>query len=97
MQALNNLQGNGIAIGQELQVSGTAAKPVLATSGATKPETAITAAKPAGNGTAHTVQPGETMYQIARKYNMTVIDLMELNNRTDTNLKPGDSVIVKKN
>ena len=53
-------------------------------------EQPATATEPVTKAGQHQVQPGETMYQIARKYNVTVIDLLDWNNRTDTTLKPGE-------
>ena len=38
----------------------------------------------------HRIAPGETLYAISRKYNMTVDELMELNNLNSTNLEVGE-------
>ena len=44
----------------------------------------------------HTVGKGEYLGTIARKYNTTVNDLLELNSLSDTNIKEGDKLIVGK-
>ncbi|MCQ2982173.1 MAG: M23 family metallopeptidase [Treponemataceae bacterium] len=45
----------------------------------------------------HTVQKGETFYSISKKYNVTVQELLEMNNLTDSAvLKAGDTLIVEK-
>lgn len=42
----------------------------------------------------HTVQPGETMYAISRKYGMTVDEVMDLNGMKDFNLNVGQDLKV---
>lgn len=44
----------------------------------------------------HVVGKGEYLGTIARKYNTTVNDLLELNSLSDTNIKEGDKLIVGK-
>lgn len=44
----------------------------------------------------HTVGKGEFMGAIARKYNISVNDILEWNSLSDTNLKQGDKIIVGK-
>ena len=43
----------------------------------------------------YTVQRGDNLYDIARKYNTTVLDLMELNNLSSTNLQIGQVLKVR--
>ncbi len=96
----NNLKTSSLAIGQKLKLPNAeiAAEPekpaVTAEKPAAKPAEATPAA--ASGAKSHTVQSGESMYKIARTHGLTVIDLLELNNRTDTNIKPGDVLIIKK-
>jgi peptidoglycan-N-acetylglucosamine deacetylase len=47
-------------------------------------------------GTTYTVQPGDTLYKIAQNYNMTVSELMELNNLSTTTLSVGQLLILSK-
>ncbi len=45
----------------------------------------------------HIVQPGETMYFLSRKYNMTLDELMDLNNMSSPDLSVGDELKVYMN
>lgn len=47
-------------------------------------------------GQVHEVKQGETLYQIARKYQITIQELMEWNNKNDYSLSPGEKLIIKK-
>ena len=47
-------------------------------------------------GTTHIVQPGETLYQIARKYGVTVESIMNLNDKKDYTLSVGEVLTVTK-
>ncbi|MTI40094.1 LysM peptidoglycan-binding domain-containing protein [Fulvivirga lutimaris] len=40
----------------------------------------------------HTVKPGETMYQIARLYNVSVQEIMKWNEKEDFNIKEGEKL-----
>lgn len=42
----------------------------------------------------YTVQPGDTLYKIARSHEITVEELMELNDKSDFNLNLGDKIKV---
>ena len=43
----------------------------------------------------YTVKKGDNLYDIARRYNTSVIDLMNLNNLTSTNLEIGQVLKVR--
>ena len=43
----------------------------------------------------HEVKPSDTIYSIARQYGLSVKELMNLNNKTDFDLKPGQKLIIK--
>lgn len=45
----------------------------------------------------HIVKKGETLYRIAKKYNITLEELKKLNNLRDNNLKLGQKLIISKN
>ena len=75
-----------LAIGQKIRIK------------ATMPEEAVIAEpeqKEAAATIYHTVAEGETMYRVARRYNVTIKDIMEWNNRSDFNIKPGEKLLVK--
>ena len=77
----NNLSDNNIKLGAELIVSNQ------------KPnENNADLAK----NVEHVVAKGEYLGTIARKYNTTINDLLELNSLSDTNIKEGDKLIVGK-
>lgn len=50
---------------------------------------------PSNQRTLHDVNPTDTFYSIARKYGLSVKELMSLNNRQSFDLKPGEKLIVK--
>lgn len=77
-----NLQ-EGIKPGQVLKLSD--AQPVGT------PELPVTVAAPAE----HEVKPTDTLYSIARKYNVTIQELMEWNNKKNFSLTVGEKLKVK--
>ena len=70
--------GKPLTVGQQLR---TSPDPDQA-----EPETADSS----GDGSWHEVQPGETMFQIARNYGVTIKELMEWNNKDSFNLSVGE-------
>ncbi|WP_426493002.1 LysM peptidoglycan-binding domain-containing protein [Hymenobacter sp. 102] len=99
----NNLpQQPALRIGQVLRLTApdTMAAPLPAPVTTAKPAPA--AAKPAVSapGAApaevkHTVQTGETMYSVSRKYGVTIKQIMEWNNKPDFSVKPGEVLLIK--
>ena len=77
----NNLEDNNVKIGTELIVSN---------------DDTESSNKSEGKSIEHIVAKGEFLGTIARKYNTTVNDLLELNKLSDTNIKLGDKLIVGK-
>ncbi len=76
-------------------IAKTPAKPVAAV---TKPLTKVTppaAAKPKAKEAFHTVKSGDTLWEIAKKYGITVNDLRKLNGTAATMLTPGEKLKVK--
>lgn len=47
-------------------------------------------------GKHHVVKPSDTIYGIARQYGLTVKELMDLNQKKDFNLKPGEKLLIQK-
>jgi len=98
LKTWNNLGEMPLAIGQNLQVAApayqTAAAP--ASTAMLEDEPVKTAATPrVGTSTSHTVQAGESMYQISRKYGVTIKDIMDWNGKSDFNVKPGERLVIK--
>ncbi|GAB2769268.1 hypothetical protein GCM10027175_02930 [Hymenobacter latericoloratus] len=103
----NNLPQNpSLRIGQVLRVAAPGAPtpaapatpaPVSRPAPATpKPAAPAPAPAPAAAASVqHTVQPGETMYSISRKYKVTIKQIMEWNSKPDFAVKPGEVLLIK--
>ena len=92
LRTWNNLPGSALSIGQQLHV--TAPAPTAETVTEAPAETPATTFN--GSSTTHSVVPGESLYQISRKYGVTIKDIMEWNNKADFNVKPGEKLLIKK-
>ncbi|WP_018477037.1 LysM peptidoglycan-binding domain-containing protein [Pontibacter roseus] len=88
----NNLKENDLSIGQQLRVVAPATQ--KSTTPATPEEKPATTFN--GSSTYHTVETGESMYQISRKYGVTIKDIMQWNSKGDFNVKPGEKLLIKK-
>ncbi|MBK0404153.1 LysM peptidoglycan-binding domain-containing protein [Adhaeribacter sp. BT258] len=88
----NDMGEKPLSIGQELKVTGEkqVAMPVLTVTG---PD------KPVAEGTivniTHRVGEGESMYQISRKYGVSIKEIMEWNNKNDFNVSAGDELLIR--
>ncbi|WP_298397451.1 LysM peptidoglycan-binding domain-containing protein [Flavobacterium sp.] len=82
----NNLIDTNVKVGTQLIISGESLTEA-------KEETV---SKADLKNIEHVVGKGEYLGTIARKYNVTVNDLLELNSLSDTNIKEGDKLIVGK-
>lgn len=51
---------------------------------------------PAYNPTIYTVAPGDTLYSISKRFNVSVDELMQLNYMGDNNIKVGQELIIRK-
>lgn len=92
----NNLADNNIAIGQRLLV--TAPAGVSSGDEAAIPQSETKAASTTnGEALYHTVAAGESMYQISRKYGVTIKDIMQWNNKGDFNVSLGEKLLIRKN
>ncbi|AHJ98883.1 lytic transglycosylase domain-containing protein [Hymenobacter swuensis] len=80
----NNLPQNpSLRIGQTLRVTASVSAVASPVPAAATPETIR-----------HTVQPGETMYSVSRKYGVTIKQIMEWNSKPDFAVKPGEVLII---
>lgn len=74
-------------------------KPDKPDTGTTTPTTTRpdkpTSPQPTDGNTYHTVAKGDTLYNISRRYGITVDELIRLNNLNDTNIKIGQVLQVK--
>jgi len=87
----NSLPDNSIRLGQELRI---VAPTETATTGETQEK--APASTFSGSSTYHTVAAGESMYQISRKYGVTIKDIMQWNNKSDFAVSAGEKLIIKK-
>ncbi|WP_347157814.1 LysM peptidoglycan-binding domain-containing protein [Pontibacter chitinilyticus] len=85
----NNLGEEPLKIGQELLIAEPLTTPVQEETVKTR-----TAPDKSGNGT-HTVTAGETLYQISKKYTVSIDELRRWNNLSDNNLHPGQELQVE--
>jgi membrane-bound lytic murein transglycosylase D len=53
------------------------------------------AKEPTENNIEHRVNAGETMYALAKKYNVSLKEIMEWNDKEDYNLKEGELILIK--
>lgn len=83
LKKLNNISDNALSVGDKLLVSK-----------AEKVETKK-AEKVTTNSVYHTVEKGDTLYSISRKYDVSVDDIKKLNNLTDNALSVGQKLKVK--
>lgn len=81
----NKLTSNELSIGQQLFVS-------LPTNSTTTSTTSTLKTK----AKTHKVAPGETLYSIAKKHNLSVEDLTKLNDLKSASLSVGQELIVEK-
>jgi membrane-bound lytic murein transglycosylase D len=92
LRAWNNLKADALSIGQQLRLTA----PAAGTSSATSVPQETPTENIKGASTYHTVAAGESMYQISRKYGATIKDIMEWNNKSDFNVKPGEKLLIKR-
>jgi membrane-bound lytic murein transglycosylase D len=96
----NKLGEVPLAIGQSLKLTApagaTTTGPVNNNPVRTTPVAApAVASSNASGAVSHTVSAGESMYQISRKYGVTIKDIMDWNNKADFNVKPGERLVIK--
>lgn len=87
----NSLADNSIRLGQELRVQA----PTRAASPGKDADSEPEASAVPANGY-HTVATGESMYQISRKYGVTIKDIMEWNNKSDFSVSIGEKLRIRK-
>lgn len=79
----NNLRGDGISVGQTLRISAD---------GATRSATSTRSAAPSNR--THRVSSGEHLTSIARRYGVTVRQIMEWNSLSGETIRVGQSLVV---
>jgi LysM repeat protein len=82
LKSINNLHTSSLRAGQQLQLAGKDTQ--------SEKETIAKAEKTI----VHKVESGESLYVIAKKYNVAIDELKRLNNLEDGKIKPGQSLSV---
>ncbi|QMU27651.1 LysM peptidoglycan-binding domain-containing protein [Adhaeribacter radiodurans] len=103
LQTWNNLSTLGLAIGQNLRLTPPTDTPVQSVSVVTKPIVTVASMPPVTERattanavtTQHVVSAGESMYQISRKYGVTIKEIMDWNNKSDFSVAPGEKLTIK--
>ena len=90
--ANNNVNPKRLQIGQRLIIPRSGASP-----------TRVASAAPSGGATASgsgplsvTVQRGDTLWDISRRYNVTTTQLMQINGLNSSRIHPGDQITVRR-
>ncbi len=90
IKSLNNLTSNNLAIGEQLMIkSSTGDEPI------NPEEECIGTGYVEPQYIMYTVQRGDSLYTIARKYNTSVDNIKALNNLTNNNLTIGEQLKIK--
>ena len=112
--AANGMKNHNISLGQQLRIPGKGAavasqsaktapvassvRPVAASGSSVPVSRPVAEAKATNKIVQYTVQNGDTLWAIARKFNVSPIELLSLNNMSrNTALRPGDTVRVAVN
>lgn len=90
IKSLNNLTSNNLAIGEQLMIkSSTGDEPI------NPEEECIGTGYVESQYIMYTVQRGDSLYTIARRYNTSVDNIKALNNLTNNNLTIGEQLKIK--
>ncbi|WKN32280.1 LysM peptidoglycan-binding domain-containing protein [Porifericola rhodea] len=86
LRSWNNIRGSRIYAGQKLAIWVKPSASQLASSGGSRP---------VPNSKIHLVQPGDSLWEISKRYQgLSVAKIKELNNLTSNNIKPGQKLII---
>ena len=90
----NNLRSTKIHIGQRLSIYTRSSSNVTAALASTKPKSPMKAIPISGSKT-YTVQPGDTLWDISKKFEgLTIERIKSLNNLNNNKLQPGQKLII---
>jgi flagellum-specific peptidoglycan hydrolase FlgJ len=89
LQNLNNLTSSSLSVGQILNTKSSTTDTVVQVSNSKLP------AKTAISKKIHIVEKGETLYSISKKYDVSIIDLQQLNSLNDNGISIGQELKIK--
>ncbi|GAB3828132.1 hypothetical protein GCM10028895_41240 [Pontibacter rugosus] len=91
----NNLGDAPLKLGQELLIAEPLMQPATSSVFREDDTEEVPATLISTNSTYHTVAAGETLYQLSKRYKITIDQLRQWNSLTDNNLKLGQELRVK--
>ncbi|HUJ42718.1 MAG TPA: LysM peptidoglycan-binding domain-containing protein [Opitutaceae bacterium] len=96
LKRINNLRSDYVFVGQMLKVpAGAGPTEAMAAPASAAPGPAAAPVKKADGSVVHVVKPGETLGQIARKYQVKLSDLAVANNIADPKkIRPGQELVI---
>src|SRR5699024_5550529 len=94
LKSLNKLSGDAIFLNQVLEVGVSSTK----TEPTNKKSSTSSSSSSSSNGIhTYTVKAGDTLSRIAQQHNVSINDLIKLNNLNSTLIYPGNVLVVSKN
>ncbi|HEY0967287.1 MAG TPA: LysM peptidoglycan-binding domain-containing protein [Opitutaceae bacterium] len=95
LRSANRLSGDSLRAGQILVLPAGATVPAAATETAAAGTTPAASAARSANSVTHTVAPGETLSEIARRYGVRYAEIATANNITDpTRVRAGQELVI---
>ncbi len=97
IKTLNSLTSNELVVGQLLKIPNTSIAKEYKAAEKTYVPTPVVKNEKAENFGEHVVKTGETIYAIAKKYDLTTYQIKTANNLTSNELVVGQKLIIKQN
>jgi membrane-bound lytic murein transglycosylase D len=95
LRAWNQLPNESVLAGQRLRLSAPAAAEVVVAAAPARPARAAALERPEPQFSTHTVQAGDTLYNISRRFKVSVQELRRLNHLTSDDVKLGQKLVVQ--
>ena len=87
LQDINGFTGTALSVGQKIKIKAGLNQDVISSNNSIQTKSSVT-------NRSHIVEKGDTLYSISKKYNMSVIELQQLNGLADTGLNIGQKLQV---